>query len=254
MECCWIQPPFALVFLLFIVVLKIPKEPVWNTSLVLLAGDRLVDCLISKQRGFMVSFWRVASWKGSVEKSTFSFIFRMDLRLQACQLNWGCWARIVFTSSPNLLFSKSLWVFSVWPRESYWHCSASLEVTWFYPSEVSVPMHTALQQTWTMTRHRELHGQGHLLTFSSVSYFVPYIKVLTWLREDKWLHGLHLLARPRAVAVGCWGFHCWWKTEGKKKSFRVWKPRLNRIHMGRKWRTFAKHKWPIVMQSPLYSK
>lgn len=185
MECCWIQPPFALVFLLFIVVLKIPKEPVWNTSLVLLAGDRLMDCLISKQRGFMVSFWRVASWKGSVENSTFSFIFRMNLRLQACQLNWGCWAHIVFTSSPNLLFSKSLWVFSVWPRESYWHCSASLEITWFYPSEVSVPMHTALQQTWTMTRHRELHGQGHLLTFSSVSYFVPYIKVLTWLREDK---------------------------------------------------------------------
>lgn len=100
-------------FLLFIAVLKIPKEPAWNTSLVLLAGDRIVDCLISKQRGFMVSFWRVASWKGSVEKSTFSFIFRLNLRLQACRLNWGCWARIVFTSSPNLLFSKNLRVFTV---------------------------------------------------------------------------------------------------------------------------------------------
>lgn len=89
MERCWNQPPSTLVSLLFIVVLKIPKEPVWNTSLVLLAGDRLVDCLISKQRGFMVSFWRVASWKGSVDKRTFSFILMMNLRLQACQLNWG---------------------------------------------------------------------------------------------------------------------------------------------------------------------
>lgn len=155
MECCWIQPPFALVFLLFIVVLKIPKEPVWNTSLVLLAGDRLVDCLISKQRGFMVSFWRVASWKGSVENSTFSFIFRMNLRLQACQLNWGCWARIVFTSSPNLLFSKSLWVFSVWPRESYWHCSASLEITWLYPQKWVSPctLHCSKPGPWHATEN-----------------------------------------------------------------------------------------------------
>ena len=70
--------------------LKDPERACLEHFTVLLAGDRLVDSLISKPRGFMVSFWRVASWKGSVEKSTFSFIFRLNLRLQASQLNWGC--------------------------------------------------------------------------------------------------------------------------------------------------------------------